>query len=1139
MGILEKIAKPFVGILRQPIESFIRLETADDKYSIAAEDGSLVSYLKVMGSRQLIGEQEYQNIIVTTVLKMGARFDKPGHAMQVYFTRNPDRIKEEIQSYLRPNHTAAKNIGLELDDLFEERSRHLCKFIAWEEIYMVLWTRPHSMTKSDRAREAHKAREIQWVNAQDAQYPYRGIGALRNRHRAFIQAVQNTLNDLSVSSQIMEVHDALRAVRSNLFLTGVSSRWKPCLPGDPIPPRAPESKSDMSDILWPPLRTQIANVSARRVGENAIQMGQHVWSAFDMVLAPMDPSPFPLLLARLIETKIPFRVSYLIESGGVQGGAFMNFLASLLTITNDENRMIKDSMERLSEMARSEPVVKCRISFATWAPKGDLDLLDERMSTLTQAVESWGYCQVSQISGDPLDGVMSSAMGIACASTAPPAIAPMREIMKLLPWQRSSSPFDSGAVLLRTPDGRIWPYQMGSNLTTTWFDLIFAQPGAGKSVLMNSLNLGTCLTAGLSSLPYVMVVDIGPSSAGLVSLVRDALPSNRRHESVAYRLSMSMEYSINPFDTPLGARYPHIDARSYLVQLLVLLATPPGRKEPYDGIPQLCGLVVDEMYRWRDDNQANAEPRPYLPRVDYTVDEALKEHNIQLPNEPYWWDVVDTLYEKGLTYQASLAQRHALPTLGDAITASRRPQIKTLLDETKIGGSSEGVLSAFERMITSSIRELPILASITKFEISESRVCALDLADVAPQGDETANRQTAIMYMLARHVLVTPWWISEETIKAMPEKYRSYHDNRLRDIAESPKRLCFDEFHRTSGSAAVRGQIIRDVREGRKRGIQIVLASQMMEDFDDDMVDLATGVWILGTAISDRAVDEVQKRFGLSDTARWVIRHRLTGPRSTGAPALFVLGSTSGKYEQHLINTLGPIELWALSTSAEDVAIRKRLYARLGASHARRLLAANFPGGSARGEIKRRINLYAEDGLVEKATASFVIEEVVEELIDSTRIKIGEEEKTVIRSQDNDGGGGGKKPDETPKDAKDAAKDEGSAERGGEEESPEDTAEKQEDAAAPGQAPKKNPYDQEEMAPRPEETPTDPTANVSAPQGYVLPEDQVVSRPPQRPPEPPRPEETEKSGTAPDRSSGSGDNRDGPDAPDKDTDRLD
>ena len=188
-------------------------------------------------------------------------------------------------------------------------------------------------------------------------------------------------------------------------------------------------------------------------------------------------------------------------------------------------------MESLQALARSEPVVKLRISLATWAPEGKRGVLEDRISVLMQAVESWGYCQASNVVGDPLDCVMSSAMGIACASTAPAAVAPMYEVMKLLPWQRPSSPFDNGALLLRTPDGKIWPYQTGTNLTTTWFDLIFAQPGAGKSVLMNTLNLATVLAPGNSKLPYVAVIDIGPSSSGLISLIKEALPQERQHEA--------------------------------------------------------------------------------------------------------------------------------------------------------------------------------------------------------------------------------------------------------------------------------------------------------------------------------------------------------------------------------------------------------------------------------------------------------------------------------------------------------------------------------------------------------------------------------------------------------------------------------
>jgi intracellular multiplication protein IcmB len=733
-------------------------------------------------------------------------------------------------------------------------------------------------------------------------------------------------------------------------------------------------------VLWPPLRQQLSVGDAKIESSTVIRIGDLLWAPVDMTLAPAEPSPFPQILARLIDSDTPFRMSFLIEGGGMHGTGFKKFLSAILSFASDTNKSIKRSLDSLAALSQSEPVIKLRVSFATFAPVGEQRMIETRLASLTQAIESWGYCQASSAGGDPLECTMSSALGVACASTAPTAIAPLHEVIKMLPWQRACSPFEEGSVLFRTADGRMWPYQMGTTLTTTWFDLIFAQPGAGKSVLMNALNLGTCLSAGVAKLPFIAILDIGPSSSGLISLLRDALPLERRHEAMHFKLRMTPEYSVNPFDTQLGCRYPLPDERAYLCELMVLLCTPPGQAQPYDGMTQLVGFVVDEMYRWRDDSGSNTEPRPYLARVEADVDEAIQKHNLRLPPDPFWWEVVDALYDAGLIHEAMLAQRHAVPTLVDAVTSSRRPQIRTLLEETQIGASAESVLHAFERMIASAVREFPILASITRFDIGGARVCAVDLQDVSPQGDDNADRQTSIMYMLARHALVRHWWMGPDALRSVPEKYRPYHEIRIREIRESPKRICYDEFHRTSKTPAVRSQVVRDVREGRKWGVQIVLASQLLDDFSTDMVDLATGVWICGSAVSDRAITDTAQRFGLSDTARWVMRYRLTGPRPSGAPVLMLLSTNEGRYEQHLINTLGPIELWALSTSAEDVTVRTRLYEKVGAAKARQILSNTFPGGSARQEIRRRVLLRTERGEIETGATAVVVEELVNEL---------------------------------------------------------------------------------------------------------------------------------------------------------------
>lgn len=992
MKFLDKLLAPVETAFKKNIESYVRLETADDEHTIVSTDGSLLTYLKIEGSRQIIGDEEYKHLVEASTIKLGSRFDRAGHALQVFFIRDKDRVSESLEKLLRPSRISAETIKMDVIDLLDERKRHLSKFISYEESYFVLWTRPSVLTKTEVNRAAKEAKEKKWVSAGYAQNPLAALDALRTRHRSYVSAIVSALDELDIKAIKLEAHDALIAVKNNMFPEKAHENWYPCLPGDDIRPRAPTVSGDLSEILWPSLKQQIASSDAVLIDDSIVKIGNQFWAGADMTLGPMDTNAFPVLLNRLVEAEVPHRISFMIEGGGGAATSLRSSIATMLSVTNAVNKQIKYSLEGLQHLSRSEPVAKLRISIATWAPATSLKLIQERLSVIVQSLESWGYCQASEFSGDPLDCVMSSAMGVHCAGTAPVAIAPLFEIMKMLPWQRPSSPFARGAMLFRTPDGKVWPYQTGTSLTTTWFDIIFAQPGAGKSVMMNTLNLGTCLQAGLNKLPFIAIVDIGPSSSGLISLIKEALPEERSHEASYYRLQMSHQYAINPFDTQVGCRYPLPDERSYLVELLTLLCTPPGYDRPYDGIQQLAGLVVDEMFRWRDDQSANAEPRPYLPRLDADIDEALQKHNIHLPAEPLWWDVVDKMFDIGEYHVATLAQRHAVPTLGDCITASRRPQIRTLLEETSIGSSTESVISAFERMITSAIREFPILASVTQFDVSGTRICSLDLMDVCPQGDETADRQSSIMYMLARHVLVREWWMGQEAIAHVPEKYQAYHELRLQEIAESPKRLCYDEFHRTGKSHSVRSQIIRDVREGRKRGVQIVLASQLLDDFDDDMVDLATGVWVMGAAISDQAVDDIQKRFGLTQTARNVIRHHLTGPRSTGAPCLLVLATNEGRYEQHLINTLGPIELWALSTSAEDVAIRSRLYGILGAGVSRKILAANFPGGSARSEIKRRILMRAEKakgGEVDKSAAqSEVIKEIVAELTEAAKSKL-------------------------------------------------------------------------------------------------------------------------------------------------------
>ncbi len=73
--------------------------------------------------------------------------------------------------------------------------------------------------------------------------------------------------------------------------------------------------------------------------------------------------------------------------------------------------------------------------------------------------------------------------------------------------------------------------------------------------------------------------------------MKEALPASQRHLVAYHRLRMTPEYSINPFDTQLGCRFPTALERSFLVNFMTLLTTPLGADKPYDGMPDLAGMV--------------------------------------------------------------------------------------------------------------------------------------------------------------------------------------------------------------------------------------------------------------------------------------------------------------------------------------------------------------------------------------------------------------------------------------------------------------------------------------------------------------------------------------------------------------------
>lgn len=977
------------GIFKKSMETFFFLETGiRGTNNIVASDGSILTVVRIDGLKKMAGPSEMVGVVEEMSLKLSSYFGSPGHAMQVCFARDPDSASELIGILNRPARMTADGLGLGLDDLFIERENHLAKFITRESCYLALWTRPAILTKTE-LENTKKDTKIPplWPSAVSTQNIFKAANQIRTRHDSFVASLSTDLSQINIRAIPLDAHAGLNAIRGSIYPDLQGSEWSPLLPGDKVFARNPSwMPGDISHLLAPPIKDQVFSKGAEIITPRIVRVGRYNFGMVDMTIGPQDIRPFTELLDRMrTGNEFPWRISFLLEGNGLSGSMnIKSTLAGILGFTNSENVQIRDSILAMQEMANNGGVVvRFRVSLATWAPSDDFRLLEERMSQLQRSVESWGYCGASTGSGDPLAGFMSSCLGIDLASTAPAGAPPLADALFMMPWARDASPWAKGSVLFRTPDGRPWPYEPGSSKQSTFIDLIFAPPGYAKSVFLNTTNLALCLSPSATrsssgvQLPRIAIIDIGPSSSGLISLLKESLPPERRHEAQYKRLRMIKDHAINPFDTQLGCRHPLPLERAFLVNFLSILGTPVGERKPPIGLSDLIGMVVDELYAEYDDKSRKGNPRLYTAGEDKEVDELVESYGLKIHENTSWWDIVDNLFNNGETHGAFLAQRHAVPRVEDLNVIVRKDQIEDVHGSAKTA-NGERLIDVFQRMVSSALREYPILTLPTRFDIGESRVVSLDIKEATPQGGGPADKQTALVYMLGRFVLAKDFYLNDEILNMIPDLYQNYHSKRISSLMETPKKIVMDEFHRTESSDMVREQVIVDLREGRKFGVHVALASQLLDDFDKNMVDIATGVWIMGVG-TERAADEATGIFGLSPAAQKVLKTQLNGPTSKGAPFLALLNLKDGKHEHLLVNTLGPMELWSFSTTAEDAALRNRLYSEIGPIEARKRLAKKFPGGSAKSEIERRTARLSELGH-DTTDSTGIVDDLVKEI---------------------------------------------------------------------------------------------------------------------------------------------------------------
>lgn len=986
------------------VHYYSQLETANSEFDMVTTEGGLLTAFEIKGTFGVVGEHSFGPMIDSLTDSLSSTLRRPGHRLQFVFRRDPLNSKEALRRSIGGAIRTLNHLQLDLVDMINERGAMLEKKTVLESCYLVISTGIRAI-HPDILKESLKERTDKSIASGGmrpgdlAQSPSIEMPGIDTIHSGFVSQVTSRLSE-TLSIRKLTAHEYLTVLRRQITQFDSSEAWRPYLPGDKVPSRLVEEvprANDISHLMWPSIAQQLFSREPKICAEDSTVVDIGDWKIAPILVdqRPQEPKPFGALFSS-IDRDVPWQMSMVIDSGHDRVSQFISRkkgFASFIAFISSENKLIREAGEELLEAAVNNTLVSTQISFSTWGH--NLEAARRNKSKLKTAVEAWGQLQVIEERGDVIEAWLNTLPGFSANHLATPIPMVVLEALSMAPITRPVSPWPEGTMLYRTIDEKVFPYMPGSDLQNAQMEIVFAPPGFGKSFYLAAANMGLITKPGNEILPRVGILDIGSSSAMFVEMVKDSLPPHLKHYAQSFKLEMDARYAVNFFDTPLGCQFPLKVDREFVVNLMTLLCTPAGMKTPIERLPELVSNLVDAMYEYFSEDKY---PNMYEAGIDPEVDKVLEANNFRSgTNSVSWWKVVKLLHKEGYHHEAIQAQRFAMPTLNDATTVlSQASSLRDVFGTSATGNGNESLIDYLKTMIISAVNDYPILSMPTVFSIGDARIVSIDLMSVARDGSDQAEKKTAVMYLLGRQIICRDFYRKvDQTLPEIPEDFRNYHKRIIEKDETVPKKFCMDEFHRTSAVPSVRKQAIVDMREGRKYGVHVTLLSQLLEDFDETMIKMVNNVIILSKGVSEMSMNEIKERFSPSPDAVRQMNRYLTGPGAEGSSMLYIgqlKAETAPRIEQVLRLSLGPIEIWAYSTTPEDISLRRRLSDRIGFGNALRVLAKAYPRGSAKADILKIMsdNSISVEELDESQNLfDFLVERLIKDhsaLIDQSKI---------------------------------------------------------------------------------------------------------------------------------------------------------
>lgn len=971
-----------------------------DKPYFTAHDQSNCSIIRVHGCASIYSEDEVQLGLAKAAQQLGALLKgQKGrhHSLTITFERSRN-TSEEIAEYRAEMEALAGAKRLNGSVIIDEIISVLEDRLIHEEILIACWTGVGAGYEEEVAKERGSAR-ASWgqIKAPNAMDPLITLEALESPHMSFVNSVLDALTTAKISADLLgPTNDGKRgdlaAVRRSVLFHETPKDWTPQTTFERSMPELKDYKTrDLSLLFAPPLAQQLMTSNAKASNDmRSIEFGGRTYATVTASMFPREMALFRLLSSKLErldgkgDEDMPWRFA-LHLTGGVKINLLKDIFITLISFlgsANNSRRLANDQINKL-QAADHETFVGARMMALTWIePHESREILSSRRSRLVRALEAWNSPTIVEASTNPMRSLTETAAGMTRTVTSGKmAVAPITELSMSLPFHRTAPIYTKGQSIMISPEGKPIKIAAHSPQQNFWLTLVSAPMGSGKSVWMNRTNVEFAMFTNGNKLPFIGVVDIGPSSSGFIELIKNMAPDDMRHQMLNIQLQNDKAHEncfINPFDLSLGNRKPIARERAYVENFVSEVIADEEGKVNRD----LVAALVKKAYEDLSDLDISSSAKRWQEGQNSQLDALCRSLDIPLRETTRWWAIVDALASKGRMREAIMAQRYAAPLLEDLA------RIISMEEFRKDFG--EALSKSVSLRIQGAIEQFPIFSRPTALDIGEARIVSIDLNDVILRGAGGAKRgearQNSLMYMIASNLFLRQISGNEKEVDAMlfPEEmrrtYREYWIKRFQDIAETPKRFAMDEFHNTGSTPSMVALVEVLAREGRKWGLEIILASQKIDDFDN-FTEL-TSTTILLNATDHESRTNLKRIFGFSEAVSKQIEDHLHGPQPN-LGAGFVIGAKlkTDLYWLRVYNHLAPTMLWALDTTKENRLLRNAVVRKVGLERALRLLVARFPRGSAVNFVEQFKSEDITDESIYDDMASQIIRDTVEDKV--------------------------------------------------------------------------------------------------------------------------------------------------------------